>query len=175
MRVMVGERIFVGTNDRVCLRLESGTHYNYYRDFDSTIGRYIQSDPIGLRAGLNTYTYVYDSPLTLTDPMGLLGRGSRGSSGGYWKRHSPCGNGVFSGPEFSFREACIEHDQCYDTCRSGKEKCDERFCKQLKESCSPSDAVCKAAAATYCFAVTYAPPSWFYDPAQERACRGKSC
>jgi RHS repeat-associated protein len=27
---------------------ETGTHYNYHRDYDSSLGRYIQSDPIGL-------------------------------------------------------------------------------------------------------------------------------
>ena len=31
---------------------ETGTHYNYFRDYDPTIGRYEQSDPIGLRGGM---------------------------------------------------------------------------------------------------------------------------
>ena len=42
---------------------ETGTHYNYFRDYDPTIGRYEQSDPIGLRAGVNTYAYVYNDPI----------------------------------------------------------------------------------------------------------------
>lgn len=46
-------------------------HYNYFRDFDPAIGRYIESDPIGLSGGLNTYGYVAASPLRLTDVMGL--------------------------------------------------------------------------------------------------------
>lgn len=44
--------------------------YNYFRDYDPAIGRYIQSDPIGLLAGLNTYSYVNSNPLTLVDPRG---------------------------------------------------------------------------------------------------------
>jgi RHS repeat-associated protein len=50
---------------------ETGTHYNYFRDYDPTIGRYVQSDPIGLDGGLNTYAYVYDGPLQFADTDGL--------------------------------------------------------------------------------------------------------
>jgi RHS repeat-associated protein len=51
--------------------VETGKHYNYYRDYDPSTGRYIQSDPLGLEAGLNTFSYVHSSPLSLSDPLGL--------------------------------------------------------------------------------------------------------
>ncbi|MBR0968506.1 RHS repeat protein [Bradyrhizobium diazoefficiens] len=48
----------------------AGTHYNYFRDYDPRTGRYIESDPIGLRGGINTYGYVGQNPLWASDPFG---------------------------------------------------------------------------------------------------------
>lgn len=50
---------------------EDNLWHNGYRDYDSTSGRYIESDLIGLAGGINTYVYVGNNPLTRIDPFGL--------------------------------------------------------------------------------------------------------
>jgi len=51
--------------------LETGLHYNGFRDYAPTLGRYLESDPIGLRGGINSYAYAKGNPLTLSDIRGL--------------------------------------------------------------------------------------------------------
>ena len=67
-----------GTGTTVNLRFpgqyfdgETGFHYNYYRTYDPSTGRYVESDPIGLNGGMNTFGYVGANPLIYVDRLGL--------------------------------------------------------------------------------------------------------
>jgi RHS repeat-associated protein len=72
---------------------ETNLHYNYFRDYDPGIGRYIQSDPIGLEASLNTYAYVGSNPTGYWDPLGL-----RWYGGGGWINWYSTGRGTVPPP-----------------------------------------------------------------------------
>ena len=55
---------------------ETNLHYNYFRDYDPSLGRYAESDPSGLDGGINTYAYVLGNPLLWRDPRALNVYGS---------------------------------------------------------------------------------------------------
>ncbi|PAT39052.1 RHS repeat domain-containing protein [Vandammella animalimorsus] len=52
---------------------ETGTHYNFHRDYDPSTGRYLQSDPIGLDGGINLFNYLESNPIISFDSRGLSG------------------------------------------------------------------------------------------------------
>lgn len=52
------------------LDTETGLHQNWHRDYEPTIGRYVQSDPIGLDGGISTFAYAGGNPISSSDPTG---------------------------------------------------------------------------------------------------------
>src|ERR1700722_10039228 len=61
---------------------ESGLYYNFYRDYDPQMGRYVESDPVGLYGGsYSTYSYTNNNPVSRSDPEGLALRVRYGGGG----------------------------------------------------------------------------------------------
>ncbi|EPJ48895.1 MAG: hypothetical protein OFPI_27200 [Osedax symbiont Rs2] len=78
-----GEESRTVTNARMNLKFpgqykadETGYSQNYFRDYDASLGRYIQSDPIGLSGGVNSFAYVGGNPVGAVDLEGLHHEGN---------------------------------------------------------------------------------------------------
>ena len=50
---------------------KTGLHYNYHRYYDTSTGKYLRADPIGLAGGINPFLYSLNNPINLIDPLGL--------------------------------------------------------------------------------------------------------
>ena len=174
---------------------ETNLFYNYFRDYDPYLGRYEQSDPLGLVGGLNTYLYA-TSPLLQFDPLGL----SR-STGGYnrskeraYAQMGGCGpegepedwvipNNPGVGPiRFRFHECCDKHDKCYDDCKGRPDKvtCDRNACECLSKKCDTHtgyvQTFCRWPANLYCNKLTNDPRSEAqFDKARQRCPIGVAC
>lgn len=125
---------------------ETKLHYNYFRDYDPSVGRYVESDPIGLRGGINTYAYVGNNPSTKSDRLGLdetiwmpgpgrhIKDGPRNGNwcGGNWSGGQvPSLNGGRDGPRGavdSLDRCCMFHDRCYTRCDRYPEKTVHEAC-----------------------------------------------
>ena len=84
---------------------ETQSHYNFYRDYGPSVGRYLQSDPIGLSGGMNVFSYIYGSPLMGIDSKGLLS-----SVEAYWHYCGASGSNLsvdFNSINFSHAEGAI--------------------------------------------------------------------
>jgi RHS repeat-associated protein len=132
--------------------IEMGTHYNYFRDYDASIGRYIESDPIGRYGGLNTFGYVNGGPLRRRDPLGLTAADVQGvfrDVGSSFSDLSPNGNGVgfqpmkpgFSGgTDWSDGQIWVDPSWAKKTCLSRSEY-EDLFFTLFHEAMHSSDNV----------------------------------
>ena len=126
---------------------ETGLNYNSQRDYDATLGRYVQSDPIGLEGGINTYLYADASPQLFADPSGLVASldnwwGHENDQGfkSWW--HERKGPGWFSDTDKGFnpkfpddipnQEACDALKAQYDA-----EKAEEEERRKQRKSNGP--------------------------------------
>ncbi len=76
---------------------ETGTHYNYHRDYDPQMGRYTQVDPLGVAGGLNVYAYVGNDPVRMIDPLGLV-------ECGWWNQNCSFGDPAGAAPRCATAE-----------------------------------------------------------------------
>lgn len=153
LRARVGEKvrpgIFEGNENRVSALLAIAAPHrikashrrrwrvavgqSVFRDYDASIGRYSQSDPIGLGGGFSTYGYVDQDPLAGIDPKGLArvhgywcGPNWTGGFGRPWNELTPYEKMRARNPVGQLDQACKQHDRCYGKC--GKDyPCDPKM------------------------------------------------
>jgi RHS repeat-associated protein len=92
---------------------ESALHHNDHRDYRAHSGRYVESDPIGLRGGLNRFGYADADPQMRTDPEGLQ------SGGPNWFMTFTCRRlAIPTEPD-----KCLDSNQCFDKAAQGLSRC----------------------------------------------------
>jgi len=66
---MYGQNSTTRLHHESCLKLWA----SYYRAryYDANAGRFISEDPIGFRAGVDFYEYLFNNPIRFADPLGL--------------------------------------------------------------------------------------------------------
>jgi RHS repeat-associated protein len=96
------------------------------RAYDSGLGRWLNEDPIGWKAGPNLYAYVLENPIRWIDPNGTFPRVPKPLPNGNWTSTiSPqdytcsldiAGSSILSDFANNNRctlNCCIQHDNCY--------------------------------------------------------------
>ena len=109
-----GDSNFVAVNLRFPGQLydvETGLHYNHFRYYEPTNGRYLSADPIGVSGGTNVYLYASNDPVNRIDVLGLSPKPSRGVwTGAVGRRYSQT---AFPMPEIN-EENCDTARNVYD-------------------------------------------------------------
>ena len=107
---------------------ETSLHYNFHRDYNPALGRYMQSDPIGLEGGENFYAYVKGNPVAEIDSDGL-NPAAGAMAGGMVGGPAGAAAGAIIGSTIGvITYLCYEYDQV--------ERCKERCVKKHEEDYS---------------------------------------
>ena len=105
---------------------EVNLFYNYFRDYDPITGRYVESDPIGLDGGLNTYGYVGGNALGAVDPTGEAALGGVLNGATSLIRNCPIGRVT------SLASGAISSTSACDMVVNPPEnKCDDNDCSEI--------------------------------------------
>ncbi|HET7831984.1 MAG TPA: RHS repeat-associated core domain-containing protein [Gallionella sp.] len=136
---------------------ETGLNYNVNRDYNPGLGRYIESDPIGLGSGLNTYIYVGGNPLRNVDALGLWATDAHNFFiDKVFENLDPAirdiikfGSAYADKPEFQGPEYAFMHAMSSNRLSSDKAKKD--ICKFIKEQFANADEAKKNNSASYWF------------------------
>lgn len=128
----------------------AGLHANYFRDYDPATGRYVESDPVGLIGGVNTYAYVAADPLGSSDQLGL----AKPKTDGRWSNctrtdreycEKECGSrGVKSCKKWWYKSPEIVGNEVVIGWKPAPKpscNCNESFCDQNPNTCRVGAAV----------------------------------
>jgi RHS repeat-associated protein len=131
---------------------ETNLAYNFWRDYDPLIGRYVQSDIVGLASGLNPYVYANADPIAYFDREGLYPQRDNGNrKPGHTQQDMVC---TLPGPlgkaanaNRCIKKCCIAHDNCYTQYKCNESSWRGKFWTQCMQ-CNFEAVLCIANALT---------------------------